>query len=404
MQPGLVTTPFGRRPMSLGQIAAQRSLPAVEEGKTIDKWKLYRALCEARQALGITDRALALLNALLSFHPHAVLSAEESLVVFPSNAQLSLRANGMAETTIRRHIALLVEKGLLQRKDSANGKRFARRDREGEVDQAYGFSLMPLLARADEIEAIAAGVVADRLALQRLREEITVCRRDISKLVAAALEEGLPGDWTGFTLAYQQIVSAMPRSLDAMAARDCLDRLETLRAQVLKAMENIALFKKEDGNDRHSGGHIQNSNTDSIHESEQLLEKEQGETPAEERKGMRAPPKVFPLGLVLSACPEILPYGPGGSIGSWRDLMTAAIVVRSMLGVSPSAYEAACHAMGPETAAVVMACILERAGHIQSAGGYLRNLTRKAEAGEFSVGPMLMALLRANGAGQRQRA
>lgn len=39
--------------------------------------------------------------------------------------------------------------------------------------------------------------------------------------------------------------------------------------------------------------------------------------------------------------------------------MGAAVVVRSMLGVSPSAYEEACGAMGPENAAVAMACILE---------------------------------------------
>ena len=30
---------------------------------------------------------------------------------------------------------------------------------------------------------------------------------------------------------------------------------------------------------------------------------------------------------------------------------------------------------------------------IVSAGGYLRELTRKAEAGQFSLGPMLMALM-----------
>jgi replication initiation protein RepC len=53
--------------------------------------------------------------------------------------------------------------------------------------------------------------------------------------------------------------------------------------------------------------------------------------------------------------------------------------------------------MGQEIAAVVIACILQRAQHINSAGGYLRVLTEKARAGEFSVGPMLIAALRANG-------
>lgn len=111
--------------------------------------------------------------------------------------------------------------------------------------------------------------------------------------------------------------------------------------------------------------------------------------------------KPFPLALVLRACPEISSYGPGGSVGSWRDLMTAAVVVRSMLGVSPSAYQEACEIMGPENAATVIACILERAGHINSAGGYLRDLTRRAARAEFGLGPMLMALANANGAPSR---
>jgi replication initiation protein RepC len=68
-----------------------------------------------------------------------------------------------------------------------------------------------------------------------------------------------------------------------------------------------------------------------------------------------------------------------------------------MLGVSPSAYQDACETMGPENSAIAIACILERAGHISSAGGYLRHLTRRTERGEFSLGPMVMALLRTNG-------
>jgi replication initiation protein RepC len=113
--------------------------------------------------------------------------------------------------------------------------------------------------------------------------------------------------------------------------------------------------------------------------------------------------RPFPLGMVLRGCPQIAGYGPGGGIGSWRDLMATAVVVRSMLGVSPSAYQEACEVMGPENAATVIACILEKAGHINSAGGYLRDLTRRAQRGEFSLGPVLMALLRANG-GETKRA
>lgn len=38
----------------------------------------------------------------------------------------------------------------------------------------------------------------------------------------------------------------------------------------------------------------------------------------------------------------------------------------------------------------------ERAGTSTRPGGYLRDLTRKAARGEFSLGPMRMALLRLN--------
>ena len=106
----------------------------------------------------------------------------------------------------------------------------------------------------------------------------------------------------------------------------------------------------------------------------------------------RAGETVFPLGMVLDACPDIADYSRGG-ISNWRDLVAAASVVRSALGVSPSAWEEAQSILGEKSAAIVMAAILQRGNAITSAGGYLRELTRKAQANAFSIGPMLMALL-----------
>ncbi|MBA5804874.1 plasmid replication protein RepC [Rhizobium changzhiense] len=422
MESGNVTTPFGRRPMTFGMLASQAAAREIEPGQSIDKWKLYRALCEAKPLLGITDRALAILNALLSFYPKGELSEENGLVVFPSNAQLSLRAHGMAEQTIRRHLATLIEAGLLIRKDSPNGKRYARKEQGGEIREAFGFSLAPLLVRAEEIERLAAEVVAERLHLQRLRERLTLCRRDIAKLIEMALEEGATGDWSRVHLHFRDVVERLPRSPSAEQVADALDELELLREEVINQLEMQAKVQNQSGNAQHYERHIQNSNPQSITEFEPASETKQGAT-ADDRSASRAEPTVriqkdeekngrvpaassasaangalksFPLGLVLQACPEIAAYGPQGSVGTWRELMAAAVVVRSMLGVSPSAYEQACEIMGPENAATVMACVLERAGHINSAGGYLRDLTRRAEKGEFAIGPMLMALARSN--------
>ncbi|MBY3333006.1 replication initiation protein RepC [Rhizobium laguerreae] len=422
MESGHVTTPFGRRPMTLGMLASQAAAREIEPGQSIDKWKLYRALCEAKPLLGITDRALAILNALLSFYPKGELSEENGLVVFPSNAQLSLRAHGMAEQTIRRHLAALIEAGLLIRKDSPNGKRYARKEHGGEIREAFGFSLAPLLVRAEEIERLAAEVVAERLHLQRLRERLTLCRRDVAKLIEMALEEGAAGDWSRIHLHFREVVERLPRSPSAEQVAAALDELELLREEIINQLEMQVKTQNQSGNAQHYERHTQNSNPQSITELEPASEKKQGAT-ADDRSAGRAEPTVriqkdeerngrvpaassapaanaalksFPLGLVLQACPEIAAYGPQGSVGTWRELMAAAVVVRSMLGVSPSAYEQACEIMGPENAATVMACVLERAGHINSAGGYLRDLTRRAEKGEFAIGPMLMALARSN--------
>ncbi|AHF88432.1 replication initiation protein (plasmid) [Rhizobium leguminosarum bv. trifolii WSM1689] len=423
METGSVTTPFGRRSMTLGMLANQVMAGEIKPDQSVDKWKLFRALCEAKPLLGIGDRALAVLNALLSFYPKNELAEGNGLIVFPSNIQLSLRTHGMAEQTVRRHLAALVEAGLLLRKDSPNGKRYVRRDRAGEVNEAFGFSLAPLLARAEEIERLAAEVMAERLHVQRLRERITLCRRDIAKLIEAAVEEEIPGDWQGLYSEFRDLIEGLPRTPTAAQLELLLDELEALRADILNRLEIRIKSAKQRGNADYIERHIQNSNPESTSELEPSFETKQGAM-AEQDKGREAEMleegrgeaaqsrqeesrqsggrsdggglKSFPLGLVLQACPEILAYGPGGAVRNWRDLMTAAVAVRSMLGVSPSAYEEAANVMGPENAATVMACILERGGHINSAGGYLRGLTRRSEKGEFAIGPMLMALLRAN--------
>lgn len=129
------------------------------------------------------------------FLPDSELSEANGLIVFPSNEQLSLRAHGMPGGTLRRHIAALVNAGLILRKDSPNGKRFARKNRAGAIEEAFGFSLAPLLARAEEFEQAAAQVKPEARALKLMRERITLHRRDIAKLIETALEERLEGDW-----------------------------------------------------------------------------------------------------------------------------------------------------------------------------------------------------------------
>ncbi|CAN7642708.1 plasmid replication protein RepC [Pararhizobium sp. LjRoot238] len=401
MQIGSVTTPFGRRPMTLALVRRQIETSEIKPGKTADKWKVFRDASEARELLGLQDRSLAVLDALLSFYPDSQLRQDAQLIVFPSNAQLTLRAHGIAGATLRRHLALLVEAGLIVRKDSANGKRYARKDKAGAIDSAFGFDLSPLLMRADELAMSAQQVVADRFALRRAKENLTICRRDVRKLISVAIEEGASGNWESIEAMYIGLVGRIPRSPTLGDVRSILDEMELLQQEIINILEMQQKDENISINGDHSERHIQNSNTESIHEVEPSSRQEQDAKAVGDDRPKREPVRNFPLGMVMRACPEIAMYGTGGTIGSWREMMGAAVVVRSMLGVSPSAYQEACEVMGPENAAAAMACILERTGHINSPGGYLRDLTRKAARGEFSLGPVLMALLRAHGQSDR---
>ncbi|MBO9127689.1 MULTISPECIES: plasmid replication protein RepC [unclassified Rhizobium] len=397
METGYITTPFGRRPMTLALVKRQvKTEQAAAEG-SIDKWRVFRDVSDARSRLGLQDRALAVLNALLTFSPGPELSDQGNLVVFPSNAQLSARTNGIAGTTLRKCLGLLVEAGVIIRKDSPNGKRYARKSGEGNIEDAYGFSLAPLLARAGEFAALAQEVAAEQRRFRIMKDRLTIVRRDVRKLITVGMEESLAGDWGAAEACFVEIVGKFARRPTIQDLTASLDEMTLLHEEVSRMLKTQEETTKDDGNAIAYGCHIQNSNTESSYELEPSFERKQGEKSERNSRTKRmGEPETFALPMVLRACPEILPFGPRGSISSWRDMMSAAVTVRSMLGVSPSAYEEACEVMGQAGAAIAIACIYERGGHINSAGGYLRDLTGKARRGEFSLAPMLFAALRAN--------
>lgn len=398
MEPRLSTTPFGRRSLTLAHVASQMVATERPPEKIVHKWKIFHAICTARPRIGVSERSLSVLNALLTFHPETALTGEDDLIVFPSNHQLCRRAHGMPASTLRRHLAVLVDAGLIVRRDSPNGKRYARKDDAGEIELAFGFDLSPLVVRSEEFERLAADIEAEARALKLVRERITLCRRDIAKMIATGIEEAVPtrragqgpADWQVVHAAFRAIVDQIPRTATRQQLEPIADELSQLADDVLNLLEAHIKSKNPSANESHSERHIQNSNPDTPIELEPVLREGRAEGAEPKPQPSRVVEGAYPLGMVLSACPDIVDYAKGG-ISNWRDLLATAAVVRSMLGISPSAWEEAQAVMGELPAAIVVACILQRGAAINSAGGYLRGLTRKAEVGEFSLGPILMA-------------
>ena len=402
MQSRPPTTPFGRRTLTLAHVAAQMAASARPPDKVVHKWQIFRAICTARPRLGVSERALAVLNALLSFHPETTLTGDDELIVFPSNEQLCLRTHGMPASTLRRQIAVLVDAGLVVRRDSPNGKRYARKGRGGEIKLAFGFDLAPLVVRAEEFVRLAEEIEAEARAVRLAKERITLCRRDIAKMIATGIDESVPtqraaqgpASWQEVHAVFRGLVEGIPRTARLEELEAAADALSSLADDILNLLETQIKSTNMSANESPNERHKQNSNPNPPIDLEPSLRQGRAAKPERSLPPTVPPEKTYPLGMVLSACPDIGDYAKGG-IANWRDFLATAEVVRPMLGISPSAWEEAHMVMGDTQAAIVIACLLQRSSGIQSAGGYLRELTRKARVGEFSLGPVLMAQINA---------
>src|SRR4051794_38294705 len=256
MEQILSTTPFGGRSLTPAMRRAEATLKTGTGEPVAHKWRLWRAIAEAKDKIGVTDRALAVLNALLSFHPETTLTSTSQLIVFPSNEELSLRSHGMAPATLRRHLAALVELGLVIRRDSPNGKRYARKGRDGEIQQAFGFDLSILVSRAMEFEALAEGVRRARDESAALRERISILKRDVSKWLEAVAEG--QGGVVDMPLheRFMVLASALPRKAELALLHKRERDLAALLADVQSMLKTEAILPIMSANESQTGRHL----------------------------------------------------------------------------------------------------------------------------------------------------
>lgn len=145
---------------------------------------LMAAVNTTSKDLGIGPSAVMVLDALLSCLPcqdaksgqDAPITPQTLLTVFACNATLCFRAKGITDRQLRRHLERLEELRLIQRRDSANGKRFPIK-RGGKIVAAFGIDLSPLLVRADDIRRLAAIKRDQHDELRGLKAQIQALRQ-----------------------------------------------------------------------------------------------------------------------------------------------------------------------------------------------------------------------------------
>ncbi|MGR3502526.1 plasmid replication protein RepC [Pseudaestuariivita sp.] len=339
----ITTTSFGARPISAALKAHITRAEAPAPCTSVDKWALFQQLCAAREAFSVSHRSLAVLNALLTFHPRSDLRDGDRLIVFPSNQTLSTRLQGMPASTLRRHIAALVAVGLICRHDSPNGKRYACRG-GGPV---FGFDLRPLLVRADEIAkaADAAEQVASRI--HALRVTFLSLRRD---LIVAGHETH------ACLVALSRILR---RKVTVNAWEDALDALAQLRTTLLGGpLKTSQLSATDTQNERH--------------QSNSKKEKEDTTRSVD----------------IVTHCPNALQFAEAPP-RQWSDLHALSQRLLPMIGVAFSAWERARRVMGDQATTVTILAITERIAQIANPPAYLNRLIAQAERGQYDPNRLL---------------
>lgn len=380
-------TPF-RRAYEAAQLKDYAPTPTEITAPDVNKWDVLRELGVARKHYGLSDRTLTVLQTLIGFHCETDLSiSDKAPIVYPANASICARLNGMPCSTMRRHLASLVKAGFLIRRDSPNGKRF-KREFAGSA-QAFGFDLTPLVIRFEEVKAAADDVRKSEAHVQQLRLNASLMRRDLAALSELAkLERSDLSIWDAFEDLALLFARDLRRKLDVEQLEDLTRKLASSLSEIQLLLSDVfapEMSSKTAQNEQHH----QSSNIDI--EEDTLLDTFVDSKPMQKKPTPKS--ADLSLQMVSSHCIEMTRYF-SEPLKDWSDLVHIADRLRPMMGVAPKVWQRATEAMGFEQASVVLAVMLERFDEIRSPSGYLQSLAKKAEVGAFSCSPMLLALAR----------
>ncbi|MDR3484343.1 MAG: plasmid replication protein RepC [Bradyrhizobium sp.] len=329
-------------------------------------------------------------------------------IVWPS-ARMQQEELQLSPTRTKVLNRLLIELGLIAAKDSPNGKRYGRRDREGRIVEAYGFDLSPLAQRLEEFERIAQEGRAVRARMGQLRRRATVARKSIAQIMEAVAEYRLMDDiW----LALQdetRVLSVALRRVERLEEMEIgVIGLERRQAEAqtrltMQTEEQMNVNKDPKGPD--SGPHIytykpplnpiqdtvaaSDGSSSAVAKPPETAKRPPVQTEAEERGRVL---RLYPDEVAVIA-PRLGSYLRVGD-PKWADVVNAADGLRRDLDISRPLWVEACQAMGREMAAIAVAVVSTKDSDYftRTAGHYFHGMVERAKRGELHLDRTLWGL------------
>lgn len=399
--------------------------------------RVLAAFKAAAPSLGYSGRVVHAVDWLFSFTQPQDWIGGNRPVVWPS-AALQQQALGIGITQAKALNRHLVELGLVTMKDSPNGKRYGKRDRQGRIVEAYGFDLSPLAARFEEFQAIAARAREEREQMRQLRRRATIARRSLDQVLETAAEFGLADPvWGKLGQEARSLAHALKRTerLDELALgvanleRRYLEARKRLETETSGAVETFSEAVDSDPkgpeNRPHQYNYKSNLNPqeDTVMACEGCSEgaaaavsspapavqhpesKTEPNAPATKPARRDAGPVMrLTTDELVHLAPRLRSYLRSGS-PAWPEIVDAADWLRHDLGVSKSLWGDACVSMGREQAAIALAIVSTKpAEHFRSTpGGYFNAMVARAKSGTLNLSRSIWGLKESYQTPQKRR-
>lgn len=376
------TAHSGGRRLTMAALASRRH--ELEDGRSVSRKELSSVARDAAKALSLRPTLRLVLDELVACWGE---QPWDRLLVWPSNEHLVSRT-GLSERAIRISIRSMIELQLLAPKDSANGKRFAVRDRAGEIVDAFGFDLTPIYARRGEWVTLLAEQKQARDACKRMLEEITICRRAVEEALSAIAERFPTHDIGALENETIRLRELQPRR-SAEPSDELLGQWKDLRKKAEETFYEL-------GN---AGTRCRHNETNNGSPSEPC-NKGSAKEPGLVRQTEQVPSHLS-VESILEACPALLD-AYDRPVRDHVDLVHAGRYLRASIGAHESAWREATERLGSVRAAIAVVYVLqlhsddvsEGTHRIQNPGGYFRALVRLIGDGRVDLDLELMTLRR----------
>lgn len=315
-------------------------------------------LRQAASLMGLKSPVIATLDAMLSCLP----PKRQHNTVFASNATLAFRRNGITDRTIRRHVAILQELGLLVRRDSANRKRFSRKNATGGLALRFGFDLTPLFQRFQEIAGLAAQANQEKDQVAYLKAKVRAAANEVLHVEpcnALAID-------TIRMLRRKLTIEDLDGMLEALGSVSV--EAEQPCAEIIPGEEKMSASNGQNVR------HLHNSNKENIDKnverSRELRQNEERATP-------------LTVEDIVEACPEAAQFAIN-PVTKMADIVSHARTLAPMLGIDAQNYEAAQNSIGIERTAITIWAMMQFHSRIKKVGAYFRSITSGQNSVNFS--------------------